>query len=275
MAFGIVAVLSQNDAQGAQVEVLTLRGAGSSIGVGIRETTAEEAQKAKLASAEGVVIESVNADSPASRAGFQVGDIVLEFDGERVRSVRQFTRLVQETPPRRSVAAIVLRGGSKQTLRVEPEAAGALATDRLRALEDRARGLRRLERPQLDALRNFNFNIAPDLLSRGGAGALMLGISVTSLTPQLAEYFGVKEGALVASVGAGTPAADAGLRAGDVITAVAGQATATPADVVAALRRVQPGEGVDISVTRERKSLMLKATIPARPAASGRGGLPI
>ena len=273
MAIGTVAVLSQNDAQGAQLDILTLRGAGSSIGVSVRDTTAEEAQKAKLESPAGVMIESVNADSPASRAGFQAGDIVLEFDGERVRSVRQFTRLVQETPPRRSVNAVVLRGGSRQTLRVEPETAGGFTAERLRRPDNLE--LRRRDRLQLDALPNFDFNIAPDVLRRSLGGGLILGVSIASLTPQLAEYFGVKEGVLVSSVAADTPAAAAGLRAGDVITAVGGQSTTTPSDVVSALRRVQPGEAVDISVTRERKSLTLKATLPGRPATSGRSGLPI
>jgi S1-C subfamily serine protease len=93
------------------------------------------------------------------------------------------------------------------------------------------------------------------------------------LGDQLADYFGVKGGALVASVGANTPAADAGLKAGDVITAIDGRSVTTAADIAAALREARAGEGVDISVTRDRKPLMLKV-MPGR-LASGRGGLPV
>ena len=71
-----------------------------------------------------VVIESVDEDSPASKAGLKTGDIVTEFDGERVRSVRQFTRLVSETPEGRTVATVVMRDGQRVTVNVTPEARG-------------------------------------------------------------------------------------------------------------------------------------------------------
>ena len=66
---------------------------------GTSTTTSSKAGKATA----GVVIEDVEAESPAQKAGFKAGDIVVEFDGERVRSTRQFTRLVQETAAGRSV----------------------------------------------------------------------------------------------------------------------------------------------------------------------------
>src|SRR5688572_23616736 len=75
--------------------ILTLQGPGSSIGVTVRETTAEDAKNAKLAQPAGVVIESVRSSSPAEKAGFRAGDLVVEFDGERVRGVQHFTRVVR------------------------------------------------------------------------------------------------------------------------------------------------------------------------------------
>jgi S1-C subfamily serine protease len=124
--------------------------------------------------------------------------------------------------------------------------------------------------------RNFNFNIDPDFLQRRGlAGGRNLGITLAPLGDQLAEYFGVKEGALVSSVQTGSAAADAGLRAGDVITAINGRMVRDASDVIAEIRRAQPAGALDISVMRDKKPLTLKATLPARPAASGRGGLPV
>jgi C-terminal processing protease CtpA/Prc len=94
----------------------TLVGPGSTIGVRLRELTAEEAKASP-----GVYIEEVLAGTPAQRAGMMKGDVVIEFDGERVRSVRAFIRLVSETPPERRVRAVVLRDGSRRMLDVTPE----------------------------------------------------------------------------------------------------------------------------------------------------------
>jgi serine protease Do len=264
MALLVVAALFMltRQAQAQGPGFLTLEGPGSAIGVTVRETTAEEIKAAKLDQPAGVRIESVRTSSPAEKAGFQAGDIVLEFDGERVRSVRQFTRLVRETPPQRTVTAVIVRGGARQTLQVVPQVSGALSGDVL--------GLQRR-----NPLRGFNLDIAPQL-RRGRVARPALGVTVTPLSDQLAQYFGVKEGALVTSVESGSPAADAGLRAGDVITTVAGRSVRTPADLSEELRRAQSGEGVEIGVTRDRQSLRLKATLPEtrRVTPLGQRGLP-
>jgi S1-C subfamily serine protease len=62
-----------------------------------------------------------------------------------------------------------------------------------------------------------------------------------------------------------------------VITAVNGRTVSDVSDVTNAIRQVEPGAGVDISVTRDRKQMTLKATIPGTrpPTPSGRGGVPI
>ncbi len=70
----------------------------------------------------GVVVDEVNPDSPAEKAGIKAGDIVVDYDGERVRSARQFSRLVQETPDGRTVAIGIVRDGKKQTVNATPEA---------------------------------------------------------------------------------------------------------------------------------------------------------
>ena len=96
-------------------------GSGASIGVSIRNVTSDDAAKAKMGQPGGVYVESVREGSPAAKAGIQSGDIVVEFDGERVRSASHFTRLVQESAPNRQMAAVVIRGTSRQTLNVVPE----------------------------------------------------------------------------------------------------------------------------------------------------------
>jgi membrane-associated protease RseP (regulator of RpoE activity) len=166
----------------------------------------------------------------------------------------------------------VLRGTNQRTLEVTPEAGGLAG----------ARGALRLELNgpgERNRLREFNFNIDPDALRRGiiPLRGPTLGVTVTGLSSQLADYFGVKEGVLVSFVESGSAAAEAGIRAGDVITAVGGRAVTGAGDLSEAIRRAQPGSAVEIAVTRDRKQLTLTATVPAarRPVLSERSGLPV
>lgn len=233
---------------------------GSQIGVSIRDLNSDELAKAKLPQPGGALIEDVREGTPAARAGFRDGDIVIEFDGERVRSARHFTRLVQETPAGRTVQATVLRDGTRLTLQVTPEAGGRAFIDigpRVsRELEARLWRLPGELRFDFDVPRNFETLVSPR----------RLGATVAGLNSQLAEYFGVtKGGVLVSSVESGSPAAQAGLRAGDVITGINGQTVDAVADVSRAIRNARPGDTLELRVTRDRKELTLKATIPDRP----------
>lgn len=108
-------------AQSRFPDPLVLVGPGASIGVRVRELTADDQQKAKLDSPAGVVVESVMTGTPAEKAGIMSGDVIVEFDGERVRSVRGFGRLVSETPPQRTVKAVIVRDGARRTVDVTPE----------------------------------------------------------------------------------------------------------------------------------------------------------
>lgn len=254
----------------AQEPRVVVRSLGSaSIGVGIRDVTSDDAAKAKLGQPSGVYIESVREGSAAAKAGIQTGDIVVDFDGERVRSASHFTRLVQESVPNREVTAVVIRGTSKQNLKISPDEGGAF-----NILSNNAR--RQNQDLRLNLPRG-NFNFDSDALRRVlPANGATLGVTVSPLSDQLASYFGVKQGVLVSAVTTGSPAAGAGVRAGDVITAINGQSVSDSGDVTRALRQGS-GESVEISVTRDKKSLSLKATLPGRTprAPSGRGGLPV
>ena len=265
-----VAVMTVRPAAAQVQPRVIVQGAGTaSIGVTIRDVTGDDASKARLSSPAGVYVDSVREGSPAARAGFQAGDIVVDFDGERVRSASHFTRLVQESAVDRQVAAVVVRGTSKQTLNVVPEASSA-SNFILRSMPQL-----NMQRP---TPREFNFE-----LDRGNlrfalpATGATLGVGVTPLSDQLATYFGVTQGVLVNEVTNGSPAAAAGVRAGDVLTAITGETVTSAADISRTLRG-RRGESVEISVTRDRKSQTLKATIPTgNPPGgrSGRGGLPV
>ncbi|HUE86864.1 MAG TPA: PDZ domain-containing protein [Vicinamibacterales bacterium] len=243
--------------------VMTLDGRGAQIGVVVDDV------------AEGVRVAEVDQDSPASNAGLQAGDIIVEVDGERVRSARQFARLIQETAEGRSVALGVLRAGTRQTVNVTPESRGfwvgfdgdalgreiARLEPRLRELEPRLRELEpRLREFRFNGPFDFDFDALPRITSPRGR----LGVRLNELTPQLAEYFGAAEGGvLVTSVTKDSPADKAGLKAGDVITTIDGERVRRTEDVIDELRNKE-GD-VTVGILRDKEEATLKATIEARP----------
>lgn len=285
LAAGVAASVSSLVAQAPapQVEkpvrprVMMLDGRGAQLGVMVNDLSADELKT--LGSAPGGVrIEEVDQESPAAKAGLREGDIVIEVDGDRVRSARQFSRLIQETPAGRSVALGIVRDGQRQSISVTPEArAFGLGWDSDRIERDFGRSLRELEprlreiEPRLREFRyngpmDFNFDLVPGWSSPRSR----LGVQLEELTPQLAEYFGAKTGGvLVSSIHSGSPAEKAGLKAGDVITSINGDAVRDSEDVIDELRAVE-GQDVTIGILREKKESSVKATLEARPRTGWR-----
>lgn len=252
--------LAAERAQEPRRNVMVLDGRGGQLGVMVEDTKA------------GVRIGEVNTGSAAEKAGIKEGDLIVEYDGERVRSARQLTRLVQETADGRSVKIAIDRGGQRQMVEATPEARSFswdvdIDGDRIRRdIERGMQGFRefRLDPPALDfhydgEPRRFDFRM-DDLMpvSRG-----RLGVSVQSLSPQLAAYFGAKDGgALVSSVAKDSAAEKAGLKAGDVITSIDGDAVRDPEALTSEITG-KSGE-VTIGIVRDRKPSTVKATIEAR-----------
>jgi C-terminal processing protease CtpA/Prc len=249
----------RDDRRGREVTVLA--GRGASIGISISEALPAEAG----GQAAGVHVDEVRPDSPADKAGLKRGDTIVEFDGERVRSARQFSRLVQETTPGREVKATIVREGRRSEVQITPT-----ETDRRRDviisgdfgdyMRDLGRDLGRLG----DHLPNFDFNFDFDM--PGLMSGRRLGVTVNELTSQLAEHFGVRDGLLVTSVTDGTPASRAGLKAGDVITSINGRRVDSRDDLMRELRDADRdarsgGYDVTIGIVRDKKETTVKATI--------------
>jgi serine protease Do len=213
----------------------------------------------------GVIVQEVRADSPASRAGVKDGDVVTEFDGERTRSAAQFTRLVRETAPGKTVKMAVLRNGMPTTLDIAPEARDSDDIRFPNLTRDIDRHLQALPRDF-----NFDFNLVEPWFSV--YSPRRLGMTVTPLSDQLAAYFGVKQGLLVSEVVAGSAAEAAGLKAGDVITTIRGQAVSSSDDVLRELRDAESGTSVEMRIMRDRKELTVSAKIPERTRTFSRRG---
>jgi serine protease Do len=227
------------------VEVFSL--GGGRIGVAVSEIDAADAK-----SASGVRVDSVDEGSPAEKAGLRKGDVVVEFDGERVRSVRQFTRLVGETPAGRTINAVVLRDGQRQTVSLTPR-----ENDSFRVFDNNWRMFEELRARPTPAP-------TPPAFETFFRGSNQLGVTVNTLTDQLGDYFGTKTGVLVATVQADSLASKIGVKAGDVITAVNGATVEDSAELRRRMDRLDEGEEFTVSVMRDRKPLTLKGKIEPR-----------
>ncbi len=243
-------------------------GFGGTIGATVRDVSVEESRSAKLAQPEGAYVTRVEANSAAAKAGIATGDIIVEFDGERVRSARQLSRLVRESADGRPVRMAYLRNGSRQTAEMTPDSNQSWVT-----LPD----FSQLDRQMRDLSQRFEFDYnGPG--GRGWGGWVggtrgRFGASLTPVNDQLAAYFGVMRGALVSSVEMDSPAGRAGLKAGDVITSMNGRTVAAVSDVLDEVRRAESGAALAITVMRDKKELKLTAKMPENPRparASGR-----
>src|SRR5262245_230511 len=225
---------------------------GARIGASVRDLT--DADKGATA---GVYVEEVRPDGPAAKAGLRQGDIISRFDGEAVRSVRQLTRLVQETAAGRTVTATVVRDGRSTDLSLTPEASSPWFSrdgDRWLSPRDEERMREALEhaREQIERIPfDFNFDFSYDGGFRGYLGPSRLGVTLEAMSSQLAAYFGAKDGVLVSSVREDSAASRAGLKAGDVIVSVNGRNVSSPGDLVRELREVAPDTDVTIGIVRD------------------------
>jgi len=216
----------------------------SMIGVRLDDVTAENVKTLKLSKAEGAIVEAVNPNSAAAAAGMREKDVIIAYDGERVRSASHLTRLVHETPVGREVPIVVMRDGRKTDLRIKPEAGNSWFDPRFgETMDVLMQGVRDGVREGLPASR---------MRSR-------LGVNVQDLSGQLPEYFGAKSGALVTSVQPDSPASHAGLKAGDVITAVNGKPVTSPRDLINAIP--DAGETISVTIVREKKETTLRASL--------------
>jgi len=221
---------------------------GTYLGVNLAEIGNERAKELKLRETAGVEITRVEEGSPAEKAGLKAEDVVLEYNGQRVEGMEQFGRLVRETPAGREVKLLIGRNGATQTI------TAAVATRKMKGyggnMKDMFPGFDMPEVHIPDMPQVFTTWRSP-----------MLGVETESLSPQLATYFGVKEGVLVRSVIKDTAAERAGIKAGDVITKVDGTKVTTPNELVGAIRSASSKKSFPVELSRDRRETSVTVTI--------------
>jgi C-terminal processing protease CtpA/Prc len=234
----------------------------------------------------GVAVARVAENSPAAKAGLQKDDVILSFDGEQVTSTQKLSRLINESAPEHAARLTVSRGGSERELNVtlgKREFVGGTNAMKFengelfrlegdqwkKQTEEESRGQREEWQKRAEEMRKQTEGLRRQLerLPRaesfgfvGGSGR-RIGVTTTQLTDQLADYFGVSRegGVLVTSVAENSPAAKAGLKAGDVITEVDGEKIENAVELSRTLSRKQDGD-VTLTITRERSRRTFKVT---------------
>lgn len=263
LVFGIPVARAQ------RVEARVQLSPSSYLGVGVMDLGEEAGREIGLVDPHGIEVTSVQSGSPAEEAGLQRGDIVLTFRDERVEGQEQFARLVRETPAGRVVELGVVRDGRRSAVNVEIGRRETRTATR-RVLEATEEGLERMKRDFGD-FGGLTFRLEGGVPRvRIASRNRWLGVELEDIEGQLAGYFGVERGVLVTHVREGSPAAEAGLRAGDVIVGVDGRATRRAGDV-GRLLDDGTGDAVSIEIVRDRTKTNVR--VPGRH--SGPRGRPV
>ena len=237
----------------------------SYLGVGVADVTAERVQALKLKDDRGVEVVQVDQDAPAGKAGIKERDVILAFNGTPVESQEQFKRLMRETPPGRTVSLDIMRDGQAQNIKVQLADRKKLESS-VWPREPQDFAFVVPPAPPVPALPDYPRIWADQSVTRVRSTS---GVTLESLTPQLGDYFGVKngEGMLVRSVQKGSAAESAGLRAGDVIVKVGDQKIADNSDWREAMRNNKNGK-VSVVVMRDKKEITLSMSVPTRRSES-------
>ena len=170
------------------------------LGVMIQPVTPDIAKAFKLSKTEGALISDVSPNSPAERAGLKAGDVVAKVDGQSIADSRALQLMIGQMKPGKTVRLSVIRDGTEQDHTVT---LGEQPADK-------------------DASNAGS--------SSNSSAQVLDGVSLETLTPDLAREFGISQttkGVLVGGVDQGSAAAQAGLERGDVILEVNRQSVIT------------------------------------------------
>jgi serine protease Do len=194
------------------------------LGVTIQPLTAELARGFNVTEGTGALVAGVQDKSPAARAGIKAGDIITQYDGQKVSKSADLPKLVAATPVGRQVPVTVVREGKTVALNVT---------------------IAQMDEPGQPAVAQAEEEKGP------------LGLTVETVTPSIAKELKLSEprGVVVRGVRSGSPAENAGVRAGDVITEVNHQAVADAAQMKRALEKHPKGAPVVIMIHRDGTNL--------------------
>ncbi|HSE21396.1 MAG TPA: PDZ domain-containing protein [Pyrinomonadaceae bacterium] len=240
-------------------DVFTLfNDAGGYLGVYAENISRDNMSRYNMNQVRGVGVTQVIKDSPAEKAGLKKDDVILRVAGETVTSVRKLNRVVSEIAPDQSVKVTVSRGGSEQELTAT---LGRKSTS-FQTLSGDDPKIWKFEGP----FNNFKDWKWEDFQGDGDGPRVFslgarrrIGVSTVALTKQLAAYFGIADGKGVLVTSVDGPAAAAGVKAGDVITAVDGEKVETSGDVSRIINGKKDGP-VTLTIVRNKSQQTIQVT---------------
>src|SRR5438552_16865999 len=202
------------------------------IGARIQPVTDDIAESVGLDKNRGAMVAAIDPGSPAAQAKLQPGDVILSYDGKPIERSRQLPRLVADTPPDKVVKLTIWRDGKEREVELK-----VIALNPNRPAPPPPDPEKPKSPPSVDAL----------------------GVKLAKLTPDLRKQFSLSDGAkgaVIIEVPQNSPAANQGLRAGDLLVAVGRSAVANPEDVpqLIAGARTNAHRNVLVRVEREGSS---------------------
>ena len=205
------------------------------IGIGVEPFPLEKdvAEAMGLRNGEGAVVRTVEPGQPAARAGLEVGDVVLEFNGRPVKDSDALVEMVVATKPGTTVPVTILRDKQRKTLNIT---VGELDLE-----AEQGRSARRDDSPQEPTTTDF-------------------GMSLEAITPEVARELQLPRGqggAVVTNVERNSPAAAAGINPGDVILEVNRTPVTSLSQVTQELQRVEVGAPVFMTVWRGNQQVFI------------------
>jgi serine protease Do len=236
------------------------------LGVDVRDVTPDQLNALKLREPHGAEITLVDHDAPAGKAGLREHDVVLQMNGQFVQGREQIRRMLQESAPGKTVVLLISRDGLQMTVTAQmanKEAVERQAWQNHLTVPDpgdsqpnEAAGAYTPPQTSTGPTRGNSFMGKMLLPTPSHTGAV-----VEMMTKQLAEFFGSPNGTglLVRSVEGNSPAALAGMRAGDVVIRANTQPVANTKDWFKAIE-ASHGRPVPITVLRDKKETVLTVT---------------
>jgi serine protease Do len=218
------------------------------LGVGMRDVDTERAGQLKLKEARGVEVTTIDHDAPASKAGLRLHDVILGMNGQAIVGQAQLTRMLHDTPAGHAVTLLISRDGQQWTITVQLADRATIEADAWS---------QHIPVPDPDSngsqTAGTGSSFGNGIFSSLTSNPFYTGLDLDMLGPQLANYFGVHDGQglLITRVDDNSPAAAAGLRAGDVITKVNGANIATTSQWVHTIH-ANRGKPVQLTVIRDK-----------------------
>ncbi len=210
------------------------------LGVHVQSVTEEIAEGLGLVEPMGALVASVAPDGPAAAAGIEAGDVILDFDGQEIDSMRDLPRAVVGTAIDKDVPVKLLRGGKTLNITVK---IGRLPED---------------EAEEEDEIEE-TLPVAPE-------GEDLLGLTIAPLTDDLREKYAISdkiEGVVITDVEPDSPAARKNVKAGDVIVEVTQEEVHQPHDVIDRLRAVKrSGRGRVLLLLSDAKGELRFVAVP-------------